>query len=234
MYQKWNSKTIEELKQIYPITEDWNVLLEKFPFSTKRGIQMKGASLGLRKPRLSNNFLTHKEDLFYNWTEESAYLLGYLEADGFIKYEGKTARVTFCTSIKDKEYLNLLKIITQHTGKTSLRKHYLDNNKVYETVAFVISSRKWKNFLEKNLRIKEIPDIPEEFLHHYIRGYFDGDGSVFWSTKAVSTHSSFVFGNREYAKSFRDKLEKVIGKRTIYQKTNSKNCWYINLAKKTT
>lgn len=82
MNLKWTEEQKKRLAQFYPVTESWEELQRLFPFSTKRGIQAAALRLGLIKPRISNSSCSHREDLFNTWTEESTYLLGYLEAEG--------------------------------------------------------------------------------------------------------------------------------------------------------
>jgi len=238
---KWTPKRLEKLKILYPIA-NWKTLLKTFPFSTKRGIEGAANVAGYKRiNRDTNAFHRHNETLFDKWTEESAYILGYLEADGYIYSDKKLSnnsslRVAFCCSIKDRIYLEQLKKITKWTGQTSVRTHKIKEKK-YQTVGFTVSSRIWRNFLETRLRKEKIPeDIPDKLLHHYIRGYFDGDGSVFFENQSLSIQSSFVSYSYNWLENLVDILKQKanIEKRTIYQKTSSKKCWYINLAKNNT
>lgn len=231
---KWTPENITKLKDLYGSTENWNELLKEFPFSTKRGIQGTAANIGLRKKRISNSSTEHKQNLFDTWTEESAYILGYLEADGYIRYDKRASQTTFCTSHKDLEFLEKLKSVVGFTGKTLSRKHNIQN-KIYETKAFVVSSRDWKIFLQQNLRIGKIPEIPKEYLHHYIRGYFDGDGSIYFDNQTQDYKSSFVFGSKELAEKFREVLlSQGIKISSIHKKTNSDFCWYFQVSYKQT
>ena len=44
----------------------------------------------------------------------------------------------------------------------------------------------------------EFPFVPEEYLHHFVRGYFDGDGYVKYETYTVN----FVGGSYNFMNSF--------------------------------
>lgn len=231
MYQKWTQQTVQQLIKLYPITENWNTLLTAFPFSTKRGIQGKAASLGLRKKRISNQYLQHKHNLFNKWTEESAYLLGYLEADGYLIQQDDSIQVCFQTSDKDIEFIQMLYKITGHTGKLNLYSNTA-NNKTYKKARFLITSRYWKDsLLTLWYREECVPPIPEELLHHYIRGYFDGDGSVYLDKQILRNKSSFVFASEKLAIAFKAYLEEQdIKCSNIHQKINSKKCWYFQIS----
>lgn len=49
----------------------------------------------------------------------------------------------------------------------------------------------------------EFPFVPEEFLHHFVRGYFDGDGYVNYETYTVS----FVGGSYNFMSSLNQVLQ---------------------------
>lgn len=229
MNLKWTEEQKKRLAQFYPVTESWEELQRLFPFSTKRGIQAAALRLGLIKPRISNSSCSHREDLFNIWTEESTYLLGYLEADGTFQFGSRSIRVTFAASQKDRKYLEKLKKLVSFTGKTTSKDHNIQG-KTYRTYSFTVTSRKWDRQLCYLLRWNQIPPIPVELIHHYIRGYFDGDGSIFWSKQACNYHSSLVFSSRELADEFAKLLRPIVDSRlTIHKKTNAQ-CWYFNIA----
>src|SRR5687768_1462684 len=140
----------------------------------------------------------HDESLFDSWSEKSAYLLGYLEADGCVRYDGPCARIYFQCSDKDRNFLESIKNITGFSGNISESNNWADN-KCYKKIRFTISSRSWYEFLKRNFRTGKIPNIPSQYINHYIRGYFDGDGSVFESSQSGHIHSNFVFGNKGFA-----------------------------------
>lgn len=54
----------------------------------------------------------------------------------------------------------------------------------------------------KSLNIK-FPFVPEEYLHHFVRGYFDGDGYVKYETYTVS----FVGGSYSFMNSLNQVLQ---------------------------
>ena len=232
MYKKWTLENEQDLIKLYPITEEWDLLLKAFPFSTQRGIQGKACQLGISKPSLSNKTTSCNENIFSTWNRNSAYLLGYLEADGTFIQDTRSIRVKFCTSLKDKAYLEELKTLVEFSGTTTISAHQLGKKK-YKTLSFTISSRQWKKDLEGRYRIGKIPNcITEELLPHYIRGYFDGDGSIYKQGKY--TYTSYVFGDYNLAldiHKYLDQVLKLTSGSKIYQKSNSKCCWYIRIAK---
>ncbi|MED2205740.1 LAGLIDADG family homing endonuclease, partial [Bacillus thuringiensis] len=49
----------------------------------------------------------------------------------------------------------------------------------------------------------EFPFVPEEYLHHFVRGYFDGDGYVKYETYTVN----FVGGSYNFMNSLHQILQ---------------------------
>jgi intein-encoded DNA endonuclease-like protein len=114
-------------------------------------------------------------------TEEKAYWLGVLYADGNITNHTVSCKRIFLTST-DKDWIeDFLKVI-KSTNTPKLEKHnkFKDAN-IWKAA---ITSPKMHSDLNnlgctpvKSMTIK-IPNIKDELINHFIRGYFDGDGTV--------------------------------------------------------
>ena len=137
-------------------------------------------------------------------------------------------------SIKDKDFLEKIKILLGANSKTTIVEHILSNNKKYETVGFSVTSRDWKKDLKNKYRINKIPNIPKKYLPHYIRGYFDGDGSIYLDKQANSYQSNFVFSSIGLAEDFANKIRKITFSKLKICKKKNTNCWYFRIAKKGT
>ena len=229
----WTPERLTKLAKFYSITEDWNVLLEEFPFANKQSIQRAGTKiLGLRKPKIIRPIRKHNSQLFDKYNQKSLYILGYLEADGSFKWSDQSVQVAFATSFNDIKYLEYLKNIIGSDAKTTIKNHHNINGKHYQSSSFTVTSRQWRNHLKTKCRIKQVPkDIPAHLIHHYIRGYFDGDGSIYLENSRK--HVSFVFSNLEFAQSFHNIIVQNIGfskGMKIYKKAKAK-CWYFRIAR---
>lgn len=123
------------------------------------------------------------ENFFDKWKPEMAYVLGYLYADGSLEdapyLRGKYIRVTSVdesTIIKIKTWLQsehkIVALKPNKNQKTKIR--YLlriGSHKLYNSLS------KIGLYPNKSLTIR-LPEIPTKFVHHFVRGYFDGDGCV--------------------------------------------------------
>lgn len=120
-------------------------------------------------------------------TEEKAYWLGFLYADGGISYyPGDRYRIRINLSKKDK-------IVLQHfLGSIDSKTHKIKNSKLYRGTFskrgicyVIIDSKNMINDLRRlkccerksftiNFPTNEI--VPHEFKRHFLRGFVDGDG----------------------------------------------------------
>ncbi len=138
------------------------------------------------------------EDFFKKWSQEMAYTLGYIYADGSLEYaprlRGRYLRVSSVEKrniekIKewmDSEHTIITKKPTSKNGKTGYLLR-IGSHKIYNDLT------KLGLYPNKSLTVK-FPSIPKESLCHFVRGYFDGDGCVRLSTaKGVFQKLSTVF-----------------------------------------
>ena len=119
------------------------------------------------------------ESIFDNIdSEEKAYWLGFIYADGYISSRDNTFELSL--ALKDKEHLDKFNVFMQH-----------ENNNV-KTDSFrcrwsVVNKHLWETLNNygctprKSLTLK-FPDISifssKSLVRHFIRGYIDGDGSI--------------------------------------------------------
>ena len=107
-------------------------------------------------------------------SEEKAYFLGLLAADGCVSKDRN--RITLTLHEQDVKVLQRFAKLINTSVKT------YPNNATMRTVVFTSKQIK-QNLIELGvtpLKAKTLcmPNIPKEFLIHFVRGYFDGDGSV--------------------------------------------------------
>lgn len=128
-------------------------------------------------------------------SEEKAYWLGFLYADGsitrFYKKDGEVRSMSVELSLKTEDREHLEKYINSLESNVPIqtRKHKL-KDKIYESNRVVINNTKFaRNLIDKGctpnkgltLTFPSEEILPKELIPHFIRGYFDGDGCVHYS-----------------------------------------------------
>ena len=133
---------------------------------------------------------THNESDIYSDifevidTEEKAYWLGFLYADGSLHYNDGTKKNKYIIEValkkSDKGHLEKLKTFLNARNKISPRKKTnsfrltITNKKMYNDL--MKQGCHPRKSLDMTFPGKEI--VPDNLLRHFLRGYFDGDGWV--------------------------------------------------------
>ncbi len=138
-------------------------------------------------------------------TQEKAYWLGFLFADG---YNTEAYRITINLQWGDREHLERLKLSLGSSHP--IIKRIMKIKKLNEVARLDVNCRKICLDLAnhgmvkaKSLVLKWPITVPTELLRHFIRGYFDGDGCITPSKTAVgcisfcSSHS-FIASLKKY------------------------------------
>lgn len=170
---------------------------------------MKENNIGIRSDREQALKYTCNENFFENIdSEEKAYWLGFMYADGFIQNKRKHSgyKVGITLSVVDKDHLEKFKKSIDSNCKINTYEQNSGFGGDYSRL--LISSNKMAEDLIKNgclLNKTEkivFPNeniLPKELLRHFIRGYIDGDGSV---------NYSYLINSKN---GLRDKFESKIG-----------------------
>lgn len=143
------------------------------------------------------------EDAFKNIDNESAYLLGFIGSDGCLyKYPDGDNRQDILSITIQKQDIKVLELF-----KTKLKTDKPITERE-EYVALQISSDTISEDIRKlNISYKKtygntIAEISEEYMPALIRGYFDGDGSIFYTddkwTISISGYKNNLLKIKDY------------------------------------
>jgi hypothetical protein len=111
-------------------------------------------------------------------SEIKAYWLGFIFADGNISQKKYGYVFRIGVAMKDKEHI-------QSLFKDELKTSNIPwTDKNTNVIHFNVHSKQLYEDLKalgcipaKTLKLK-FPNLPKKYLHHFIRGYFDGDGCI--------------------------------------------------------
>lgn len=169
--------------------------------------------------KLTNRRYEVNQDYFENIdTEEKAYWLGFLYADGCVRKTKSGSQVVLKLSSKDEEHLNKFKSNIESQHKVVYYKNYTISRKGTQSFSdnclIRINSNKLVGDLikqgctpKKTFTIEK-PIINEKFYKDFIRGYYDGDGNFFYSEKTKMSVVTIVCASE----NFRNFLIEVISK----------------------
>lgn len=167
-----------------------------------------------KEPKPTKPQTTHKinENFFSTWSPEMAWVLGLLCTDGCLspgknsELGAKNKKVTL-TSI-DLDVLQKVKAVIGYTGPI---RRVNANSKAHR-----ITICRWKIYDDlvrlgltprKSLTLKW-PEVPHQFMRHFIRGVFEGDG-CFHLKKDGTMCISLVSGSDEFILGAKQELSSL-------------------------
>lgn len=120
-------------------------------------------------------------------TEEKAYWLGFLYADGYVTKSGPYNCGTVGIALKNDDKKHLEKFACSLGANNPIYTYKVSSgyspNTVYSRIT-IKSSKLFNDAIKQGIfehktKILQAPlHVPAELKHHFIRGYFDGDGSI--------------------------------------------------------
>lgn len=185
-------------------------------------------------------------------TENQAYWLGYLYADGTIINRKRI--------INNKEYHQYMVVLTSvdkdiiskfllNVGCNKLPAKYKNKSGFYTKeeyyAAFLTSEKMFKDleklgcFEKKSLKLKFPNFLDKSLISHFIRGYFDGDGSIYLTrTKAKTSKNCIrvynkpaihICGTLEFLSGLIDYLPFLNNTKTVIKKEKRRlsNTYYL-------
>lgn len=220
--------------------ENFDLALELY--KTGKSLTQIGKELGVNRKRLSKDFkelginvLPNGQKHLYNYnvfkqidTEEKAYWLGFLYADGYINID-KGIELT----LAEYDYDHLVKF-RDFIGDKSIKISYKESCKAYRVcinskeIAQDLINLGCKQAKSLTLTFPTSEQVPEYLIHHFMRGYFDGDGCVYdcYDQKAFSILGTHDFLNK-YEEYLLLALEREYPTKRLHDKRHSENTEFI-------
>ena len=157
----------------------------------------------------------YKRDVDVNFfekidNEEKAYWFGFISADGHIGKNRNSIKIAL--ALKDKKHVEKFKKSIKSEHSIIIRKQKAFNN-IFEAAEIVINNKKIHSDLYnlglRNLKINHLlpKDIPDELMHHYLRGLYDGDG---WFTLTPRSRELGLGMNKPILEFFNKQIVKFL------------------------
>lgn len=197
-------------------------------------------------PASINNFFTDlsspkrrgpkpKSKVNLKWSADFAYAIGLITSDGNISKNFRT--ISFASKDKDQiqNFLNALKL----KNSMGIVNKGLKNQSYRIQISDVYFWKFLNSIGVHPNKSKTVADIfvPEEFFFDFVRGVFDGDGSVYsyWDKRWKSSfmfYVAFASASELFVNWFQSKIKNLIGiKGHISIPCKSNSTWQLRYAK---
>jgi hypothetical protein len=178
------------------------------------------------------------ETFFETWTDEMAYVLGLIYTDGTLDPgrkldpSRKTTLTTprFTLAQNEKSLLEQALLLMKSTSTILYRPetHYSGTKQGALYYFHINSERVYESLIKLGLKPNKsldigFPDIPEQYIRHFIRGCWDGDGSIYIE-KSGNIVAHFVSGSRQFINGMVRALDFLdLPHRNIYESSIGKS-----------
>ena len=127
-------------------------------------------------------------------TEEKAYWLGFLYADGY-NLVNKSS-VTLCLSNMD--YNHLIKFSNFLETDKKIRRNNETSSKVVIENKKISFDLKKHGVIQAKTHTLSFPEVPLHLEKHFIRGYFDGDGCITYGKDINNAANVTITSNKNF------------------------------------
>ena len=234
-----NKKLIQKIKSLYLSNTSQKQISVKLNISQylvhKTLIQL---GINLRNRR-NVNLRSNIDDHYFKVinSEEKAYWLGYLYADGCVKYskhKRKNGKFSYAKTISLssidvthlEKFRNSLKYTNSVKNYNNISVLYISNPYIYDDLVSLGCVER-KTFI---LKFPNSSQVPKEYISHFIRGYFDGDGgiSLYRLKKTNELRASIdICGIYSFLNDLLSNLNFVKTKIIYKDKRKSTDCWEV-------
>jgi hypothetical protein len=140
-------------------------------------------------------------------TESKAYWLGFLFADGYIRERNTGLSLELKLAVKDREHIELFRetlksthIIKEGFNKVKYKNGYSQSHMLHLAIysSDLVKSIKTKGIHSRKTFTITKPEIAKSLISHFIRGYFDGDGSFSFNIIKKTNKTNFACASEEF------------------------------------
>lgn len=208
--KQWLQDKFNELKYAQTIGKEIGVSGDTIEYWRKKFDIPKQNDNQSRRKYNYNQVFFEKID-----TEEKAYWLGFIMADGCITRNDKNKpynRLDINLKIEDISHLEKFNYSIQSNQPIKIKK-VNSKGHISTTCSLRLNSKKicedliTKDVVPNKTGKETIPDIPKELIKHFIRGFFDGDGCIYKQDKYLNC--SMCSSSKKIIHQLKDILESL-------------------------
>lgn len=148
---------------------------------------------------------------FTDFTDSSCYWAGFIAADGCVT----NGYVKVCLNYDDTSHIEKFRefLGSNHSITSNTRKYYRSELS-FKNSQIVEDLETNYNIVPKKSLVYELPKIPDRYLRHFIRGYFDGDGCICESFSNVNSVTATLYttivGSGVFIDALYDTINRVL------------------------
>ncbi len=199
----WSEDELSLLNKNYGLNPNVYKLFQDRSISS---INHKASRLGLKRRNRKRKY-TLNYDFFKEWKPEMAYILGLFFSDGNVTSDKRQVNIHL-----HKDDYSILEKISRIMGTNRPVKIYSNASYFRVDSKTIVNDLISLGCVPRKSLILKFPKIKDEFLPHFIRGYFDGDGSIYFN-KPNTIKVTFI-STKSFVISLQKSLNRALKLRT--------------------
>lgn len=232
----WSKEQIAYIIDKYNKTHSVPQIAEQFDCSAdaiRRLLRKKKIKLITVQENWKNQYPKNSNYFEKIDSKDKAYWLGFLYADGYNNNQRGQIRINLMKSDGEhlKKFLNCIK--AYNTPIKYSKKEDKNTGKIYEGAYISFVDRKISDDLcklgciPKKSLVLDFPSediLPKEYIYHFIRGYFDGDGSLYIINTKHKSNLVYFCMNITGTEKFLNKVKVLLGKDNVALEHKENHC----------
>ena len=223
--ETWTESDTELLRQHFEYAPK-EYIARLFPQRSWNGILQRGNKV-LKLKRIAQDRVYVNYKFFDEWTPDSAYVFGFILADGWIGYgrttSGNKSIIQIEVHVKDTNVLHRIAASMDFQGSFTYQRRAVkfSVHNPYMTQRLI---EKGMPYEDKSHTATFPVNVPDSCLRHLIRGLIDGDG---YSTYDGNTYKIGLCGTYDIVSHVHNLVPVDLSTIKIQQSTS--NCYYFNV-----
>ena len=222
------NKIVKELQLIFSFDKVKSILEEN-------GVKIRNLQESARVKIMPDLRKYPVNDDYELESHNGSWLMGFIAANGYLPItKGAKSRIIISVQRKDEEILHS---IARELGYNGQIYQYVSSNGYLES-SLSFSSKKIREKLEnygivnnKTFKLKRVPNLPKEYRMDFIRGFIDGDGSIYNDRSKGKNHIniSITCASKEFLEDIIKIIYEECGiglNKTIYKDHNNYSVRY--------
>lgn len=216
-YKHWTSSETRLLKEKYGSSSKIFQKIKK----TKAAIYKKAFKLGINRKFRKRKYRLNKK-FFDTWTLQSSYVMGWLYSDGNVTKDLRTFSLHL--NKKDLKIVKHIKKALKSAHPIVLRGKYMEFRVHSKDIVKILCSKGCIPNKTKKIRFPK--GLSKKYINHFVRGYFDGDGSIHFNKP--NTIKIRIVGYYKFIKELKEQIKNCARVKATKIK-KQQGCWAIEI-----
>ena len=211
--REWTLQNDKLLSRVYGTAPAKHLVRDYFPDRTDCALHGRARKLGLRADRalmtsIAKKLYTVNESFFAVPNITNSYWAGFIAADGSVVRSNTSLKIELAN--KDHDHLIKFRDVMMFTGHVYKRKTSVVI--LYGIPRVLDDLKSVFNITQRKSMTLQSPHISDEdHIRSYIRGYFDGDGSISKVSSGNTYRLSVVSGSKDMIDWLESQIQKWSG-----------------------